>query len=146
MISKTGMLYAEPNLEDARMPRRHVQRDSRLSALEEDILTLLVGRQLCAQDLLALFARASEEGVGVAQSTPYSVLPRMEEKGLVASTWSTPADGSSGGARRRYYYLSDEGLRTLQERRRFRARLARLSTPLEQLLRRQALNRCVTLL
>jgi DNA-binding PadR family transcriptional regulator len=134
-----------PNLEDKGMPRRHVQRDLRLSALEEDILTLLVGRHLCAQELLALFTQASEDGASVAQSTPYSVLPRMEEKGLVFSTWSTPTDGSAGASRRRYYDLSDAGLRTLQERRRFRARLETLSTPVAHLLRRQALNRCVTL-
>lgn len=127
------------------MPRRHAQRDARLSALEEDILTLLVGRRLCTQDLLALFMRASENGANVAQSTPYSVLPRMEEKGLLLSQWSPPRDGSAGASRRRYYSLSDAGLRTLQERRRFRARLAKLSTPLEHLLRREALNRCVTL-
>ena len=128
------------------MPRRSAQREVRLSALEEDILTLLVGRHLCAQDLLALFTQANGSSANVAQSTPYSVLPRMEEKGLVASTWSTAPEGNAGGSRRRYYYLSDEGLRVLQERRQFRARLATLSTPLEHLLRRKALNRCVTLL
>jgi DNA-binding PadR family transcriptional regulator len=70
----------------------------------------------------------------------------MEEKGLVVSTWSKDPDKAAGGSRRRYYSLSDDGFRTLQERRRFRARLDALSTPPEQLVRRKALNRCLRLL
>jgi DNA-binding PadR family transcriptional regulator len=128
------------------MPRRPIQRDPRLSALEEDILTLLVGRQLCTQELIAFLTQASEDRLSVVQSTPYSVLPRMEEKGLVFSKWSKDPDKASGGSRRRYYSLSDDGFRTLQERRRFRARLDALSTPPEQLVRRKALNRCLRLL
>ena len=128
------------------MPRRPTTRDLRLSALEEDVLTLLVGRDLCAQDIIQLLTQASEGEAGVVQSTPYSALPRMEEKGYVDSRWSPSGEPGLGGARRRYYHLTEKGLHTLQERRSFRARLCALSTPPETLVRRNALNQCLCLL
>jgi DNA-binding PadR family transcriptional regulator len=130
------------------MPRRQANRELRLSSLEEDILTLLVGRHLCAQDIIQHFAEASEGHADVVQSTPYSVLPRMEEKGLLTSKWfQTSGDGKgTGSSRRRYYALTEEGLRVLQERRRFRTRLDALSIPPELLVRRMALDRCLRLL
>jgi hypothetical protein len=42
------------------MLRRQSHRDFRLSALEEDILTLLVGRDLCAQEIIQILAEASD--------------------------------------------------------------------------------------
>lgn len=124
------------------MPRRQANRDSRLSSLEEDILTLLVGRDLCAQDIIQDLAEASEGLADVVQSTPYSVLPRMEEKGWLASKWSKASE-ESDKSRRRYYTLTEAGLRVLQERRRFRTRLDALSLPPEILVRRVALNQCL---
>jgi len=128
------------------MPRRQVSRDFRLSALEEDILTLLVGQDLCAQEIIQLLAKAGDGHAGVVHSTPYSVLPRMQEKGFVHSRWSQAEEPTPGGSRRRYYRLTEEGLRTLQERRRFRTRLDALSTSPEILIRRTALNRCLSVL
>jgi DNA-binding PadR family transcriptional regulator len=128
------------------MPRRQAHRDFRLSALEEDILTLLVGRDLCVQEIIQLLAEAGDGHAGVVQSTPYSVLPRMQEKGFVYSRWSRAGAPTPGGSQRRYYRLTDEGLRTLQERRRFRTRLNALSTSPEILVRRTALNRCLSVL
>ena len=127
------------------MPRRQANRDLRLSSLEEDILTLLVGRELCAQEIIQLIIEASDSPAGVVQSTPYSVLPRMEEKGFVGSTWSQASQQSSDGSRRRSYHLTEQGLRSLQDRRRFRTRLDALSTAPEILVRRTALNRCLSL-
>ena len=128
------------------MPRRQANRDLRLSSLEEDILTLLVGRELCAQEIIQLITEANDGSIGVVQSTPYSVLPRMEEKGFVGSTWSRPSQQPPDGSRRRYYSLTEQGLSILQERRRFRARLDALSTAPETLVRRTALNQCLSLL
>jgi DNA-binding PadR family transcriptional regulator len=128
------------------MLRRQSHRDFRLSAVEEDILTLLVGRDLCAQEIIQILAEASDGHAGVVQSTPYSVLPRMQEKGFVYSRWSQAGEPTPGGSRRRYYSLTEEGLRTLQERRHFRTRLDALSTSPETLLRRTALNRCLSVL
>jgi PadR family transcriptional regulator, regulatory protein PadR len=45
-------------------------------------------------------------------STIYTVLRRLEEDGLVSSTWLTV----SASPRRRYYQLTDEGRRFLRER------------------------------
>jgi PadR family transcriptional regulator, regulatory protein PadR len=140
------MLALDAACKGEEMPRRQTYRDSRLSALEEDILTLLVGRDLCAQEIIQLLAAAGAGHAGVVQSTPYSVLPRMQEKGFVHSRWSQAAEPTPSGSRRRYYRLTEEGLRTLQERRRFRARLDALSTSPEILVRRTALNRCLSVL
>lgn len=128
------------------MPRRPIHRMSRLSSSEEDILTLLVGRDLCAQDVIQYLAAAGEGYTGVVHSTPYSVLPRMEEKGLVSSKWSLASGQALDNSRRRYYTLTKEGLHVLQERRRFRKRLDALSISPEILVRRMALNRCLSLL
>lgn len=140
-------LYAKVVREEGQaMPRRQSNRELRLSSLEEDILTLLVGRDLCAQDVLQYLAEASEGHADVVQSTPYSVLPRMEEKGLLSSKWSQAGGKERDNSRRRYYSLTEVGLHVLQERRRFRARLDALSIPPEILVRRTALNRCLSLL
>ena len=128
------------------MPRRQANRDTRLSSLEEDILTLLVGRDLCAQEIIQFLGEAGDGHTGVVQSTPYSVLPRMQEKGFVDSRWSQAGESASGGSRRRYYRLTEEGLRTLQERRRFRTQLEALSTSPEILVRRTALNKCLSVM
>ena len=125
------------------MTRRQAQRDVRLSALEEDILTLLVGRDLCAQEIIQLLAEANEGYAGVVQSTPYSVLPRMEKKGLVDSSWFQMDQPTAGGSRRRVYHLTDEGLHMLQARRRFRTRLEAMSISPETLVHRNALNQCL---
>ena len=128
------------------MPRRHTNRNLRLSSLEEDVLTLLVGRDLCTQDIIELLAQASDGYAKIVQSTPYSVLPHMEEKRYVDSRWSRVAKPRPVSLHQRYYHLTAEGLRVLQERRSFRARLDALSTSLELLICRNALNRCLSLL
>ena len=128
------------------MPRRQTNRNLRLSSLEEDVLTLLVGRDLCTQDIIRLLAQASDGYAEIVQSTPYSVLPRMEEKGYVDSRWSQVDKPGPVSLHRRYYRLTAEGLRVLQERRSFRARLDALSTPPQLLICRNALNRCLSLL
>lgn len=127
------------------MPRRQVERGFRLSALEEDILTLLVGRDLCAQEIIELLSAASDDYLGVVQSTPYSALPRMEEKGFVSSVWQGGAGCAPGGSRRRCYHLTNQGLNALQARRRFRTKLEALSTSPDHFMRREALNRCLAL-
>ena len=128
------------------MPRRQANRDSRLSLLEEDILTLLVGRELCAQEIIQSLAEAGEGHASVVQSTPYSVLPRMQEKGLLTSNWSQANKQGADRSRRRYYALTEAGLSVLEERRLFRARLEALCIAPELLRRRTALNQCLSLL
>jgi DNA-binding PadR family transcriptional regulator len=128
------------------MPRRQTNRNRRLSSLEEDVLTLLVGCNLCTQDIIQLLAQASDGYAEIVQSTPYNVLPRMEEKGYLDSRWSQVDKPGPVNLHRRYYHLTAEGLRVLQERRSFRARLDALSTPPELLICRNALNRCLSLL
>jgi DNA-binding PadR family transcriptional regulator len=140
------MLAIDAAREGDAMPRRQANRDLRLSSLEEDILTLLVGRELCAQEILQLLAEAGDGHAGVVQSTPYSVLPRMEEKGFVDSRWSRAGEQAPGGSRRRYYNLAAGGLRILQDRRRFRTRLDALSISPDILARRTALTRCLSVL
>ena len=73
----------------------------RLSAVEEDILTLLVGRELYGLAML----EASKSAVGGTRAlrpgSLYTALYKMEQKGLVRSWWGseTPADaGMPAGA------------------------------------------------
>ncbi|RZU76216.1 PadR family transcriptional regulator [Micromonospora kangleipakensis] len=41
--------------------------------------------------------------------TIYAVLDRLEDAGWVTGSWETPADGSAGRPRRRYYRLTPSG-------------------------------------
>src|SRR5688572_6216232 len=97
------------------MPRRQTNRNLRLSSLEEDVLTLLVGRNLCTQDIIQLLAQASGGYAEIVQSTPYNVLPRMEEKGYLDSRWSQVDKPGPVNLHRRYYHLRSEERRVGKE-------------------------------
>lgn len=87
----------------------------RLSAIDEDILTLLEGRRLYGLQILEEInlGRPSVLGMG----TLYPSLNRLEDKGCVSWRWGDDQLGT-GGARRKYYEVTELGvaaLRTVQQ-------------------------------
>ena len=84
-----------------------------LSAVEEDILTLLVGRELYGLAII----EASQSAVGGARAlrigSLYTALYKMEKKGLVRSWWGSETPEKRGHARRRYYTATGLGAEVL---------------------------------
>jgi PadR family transcriptional regulator, regulatory protein PadR len=104
------------------MPRQKDDADSvRLSAIEEDILTALLGRELYGLELLGLMnpGRPKELSFG----SLYPALNRLEKKGFIRWRWGDEQD-ESGGARRKYYQVTGLGANTLSQAQQYRISLA----------------------
>ncbi|GAB1544600.1 hypothetical protein NUACC21_72760 [Scytonema sp. NUACC21] len=95
-----------------------------LSALEEDLLTVLCGRELYGLRIMNAINEASQGKRQIGFGSLYPTLHRMEKKGLVKSRWGEETDSESGGARRKYYVITGLGERVLRETQEYRAHLA----------------------
>jgi PadR family transcriptional regulator, regulatory protein PadR len=93
----------------------------RLSAIDEDILTALGGRELYGLEILdeLNLDRPNELGFG----SLYPALNRLEKKGLIAWRWGEEEE-VTGGARRKYYKMTGLGATVLREVQQYRASLA----------------------
>ena len=102
--------------------------DLKLSALEEDILTGLLGRELYGLEILDQLNldRPSE----LMFSSLYPALNRLEKKGYVSWRWGTN-NAPSGGARRKYYKVTGLGTTALRRIRDYRAALVQRSNGLD---------------
>ena len=58
----------------------------------------------------ALISSLAEKGLEIEQGTLYPLLRRLEEQGLLESEWNV-----EGSRPRRYYQISPEGSKTLQD-------------------------------
>jgi len=79
--------------------------------IESIILSLLVDEDLYGYDIAKKIRNVSEETFEIKEGTMYVVLKRLESNGLVESYWD---DSISGGGRRRYHHVTDEGKRYLE--------------------------------
>src|SRR5262245_45570065 len=86
---------------------------SRLSALEEDLLTLLVGRELYGLEIIEATKTASGGQRGLGVGSLYPALHKMEKKGFIRSRWGEETPEERGHARRRYYTATGLGQRVL---------------------------------
>jgi PadR family transcriptional regulator, regulatory protein PadR len=85
-----------------------------LSATEEDILTVILRYEQGVYGLNILNqinkANKKTERREIGVGTLYPALKRMEKQGLIEGRWGEEALGEeSGGARRRYYSISEDG-------------------------------------
>ena len=92
-----------------------------LSALEENILSALLGRQLYGLQISKAIEQASGGRRKLAVGSLYPTLRRIEHKGLVHSHWEGVDE--RGGARRRYYKISAKGATALVENQAIRKNL-----------------------
>ena len=101
------------------------QKPVKLSAIDEDILTVLLSRELYGLEILDqlnLDRPITELKFG----SLYPALNRLEKKGLVNWRWGDEVD-ESGGARRKYYKVTGLGARSLQAVQEYRNALAQRS-------------------
>ena len=94
----------------------------RISAIDEDLLAVLLGRELYGLEILDqlnLDRPTSKLKFG----SLYPALNRLEKKGLVSWKWGDEVD-ESGGARRKYYKVTGLGAKTLRGVQQYRASLA----------------------
>lgn len=98
------------------------KKQPKLSALDEDILTLLhQGRELYGLEILDQLNLGRPDELMF--SSLYPALNRLEKKGFVSWRWGDEND-ASGGARRKYYKINGIGAAALREIQKYRASLA----------------------
>lgn len=103
------------------MPRQKDDADTiRLSAIEEDLLTVLLGRELYGLDILDQLNPGRP--IEISFGSLYPALNRMEKKGFISWRWGDVQDGS-GGARRKYYKVTGLGSSVLYEVQQYRMAL-----------------------
>jgi DNA-binding PadR family transcriptional regulator len=93
----------------------------RLSAIDEDVLTVLIGRELYGLEVLDELNPGRPVPLGF--GSLYPALNRLEKKGLISWRWGSEQD-NSGGARRKYYKVTGLGATVLGEVQDYRALLA----------------------
>lgn len=81
--------------------------------VESIILSLLQKKDLYGYEISKLIRENSKEIFEVKDGTLYVVLKRLEKLGFVISYWG---DCKSGGGRRKYFKITEEGLKHLEEK------------------------------
>jgi PadR family transcriptional regulator, regulatory protein PadR len=105
------------------LPMSQKQNESdlaKLSAIDEDILTVLVGRELYGLEILNFLNNGRPIPIGF--GSLYPALNRLEKKGLVSWQWGDETE-ETGGARRKYYKVTAVGASVLKKVRDYRQHL-----------------------
>ena len=99
--------------------------DPPLSALEEDLLSAIGNKEKYGLEIAKALTDANEGAREFSPGSLYPTLRRLEGKGYLNSRWGEDDDGTEtrGGARRRYYQITDSGLKKLRQTRQFRNQL-----------------------
>ena len=85
----------------------------KLTPLEEDLLTLLIGKELYGLQIIKAIQEAENRRVSF--SALYPSLHRLEAKGYLNARWGDDTPEERGNARRRYYQATGLGDRALHE-------------------------------
>lgn len=96
----------------------------RLSAIDEDILTVLLGQEFYGLEILDELNQGRP--ITLSFGSLYPALNRLEKKGLISWRWGDEVD-DSGGARRKYYKVTGLGANTLSGVQQYRLVLAQRS-------------------
>jgi DNA-binding PadR family transcriptional regulator len=102
-----------------------------LSALEEDILTVLNFHELYGLQIIKAIEEASGGKRRLGVGSLYPTLHRLEKKGFVCSMWGDDHPQERGGARRKYYEITNLGRQVLQDTQQTRANLAQWQPTVE---------------
>jgi DNA-binding PadR family transcriptional regulator len=95
-----------------------------LSALEEDIMTVLDFHELYGLQIIKAIEEASGGKRRLGVGSVYPTLHRLEKKGFVTSKWGDDRPEERGGARRKYYEITALGRNVLRDTQATRANLA----------------------
>lgn len=102
-----------------------------LSRLEEDLLTLLAGRELYGLAILHACTTLPSGGMSLTIGALYPTLHRLEAQQLVRSWWEDVTLPREGHTRRRYYTVTPRGDAALRAARQRRRELAQYQEGLE---------------
>jgi len=105
-----------------REEKKHETDGVKLSALEEDILTLMGTHKMYGLEMLD--GLNDKRPIPIGFGSLYPTLNRLEKKGLVSWEWGSEQD-TSGGARRKYYKVTGQGAVELKKVQKYRELLAR---------------------
>lgn len=109
------------------MPKKNKDGVFILSALELDLLTVLMGEELYGLELLERINQARSKvgmnklGIG----SLYPTLKRMEKAKLIAGEFREPVAGEDGSPRRKYYKLLGQGEIAMSRTKAYRRLLAK---------------------
>lgn len=106
-----------------------------LSALEENIITVLNYHQLYGLQIIKAIEQASGGKRKLGIGSLYPTLHRLEKKGFVISQWGDDHPQVRGGARRKYYEITALGRQVLRETQQTRANLAAWQPPFDTISR-----------
>jgi PadR family transcriptional regulator, regulatory protein PadR len=98
---------------------------------EQIILLAIHGRELYGLAIIRAIEDCSNGRERITVGTVYPVLTTLEQKGLVHARWGEECDSTRGGARRRYYKLSEAGNAVVQQILDFQQRLLEWQDPSE---------------
>jgi len=90
---------------------------------EELVLLSLQNKELYGLQIIESIADASGGHRKLRIGSLYPTLHSLEEKGLIKSRWGDERPDDRGGARRRYYHLTQLGERTISSIQEFRHNL-----------------------
>lgn len=94
----------------------------KLTALDEDILTCLIGRELYG--LVILDELNLNRSSKLSYGSMYPALNRLDKKSYISGRWGDDTEPSTG-ARRKYYKVTGLGHAALEEVRSYRASLSK---------------------
>lgn len=107
-------------------PVEKVEKIPPLSALEEDILTTLLGQELYGLQICHAIDEASGGRQTLKVGSLYPSLHRLEKKKFVTSRMAEGETAATrGGHRRKYYRISGLGARTLTLKQEMRQKLTK---------------------
>ena len=101
--------------------KKEAEKSIKISAIDEDLLTVLLGRELYGLEILDQLNL--DRPIELKFGSLYPALNRLEKKGLVSWKWGDEVD-ESGGARRKYYKVTGLGAKTLRTVQQYRSALA----------------------
>ena len=103
--------------------RANVQ--DQISPIEEEVLCCLYSQELYGLQIVEAFNEVSQGKRRMSIGTLYPVLARLEKKGLLSSRMSSKPIRSKGGARRKYFKITERGTYALSNAEAFRRSLTK---------------------
>ncbi|MEM9008001.1 MAG: PadR family transcriptional regulator [Cyanobacteria bacterium P01_F01_bin.86] len=102
-----------------------------ITTTQELLLSVIKSKRLYGLEISREISLATDKKRNIPVGSLYSILRRLENKGLIKSQWGKDEDEieKRGGARRRYYELTGLGQKTLEETQLIRSAVYAWVTP-----------------
>ncbi len=113
------------NLYLSRGYRDRANAQDQITPIEEEILCCLYSQELYGLQIVEAFNEVSQGKRRISIGTLYPVLARLEKKGFLSSRMSSQPIRSKGGARRKYFKITEKGTYALSNAEAFRRKLTK---------------------